>query len=163
HQIGGDALGRDQVRKCDRRDDQLRQAERQRLRDVERKVGAHRAADRDHAVDGVARRELACEICGASRHQRHRGVFVAARCDRSDRGLGGGRHRVLVMCGLVRRIAEHADVHHDRSAAGARDALAHEQQFVGLGVSSTDQKDAGLRDLGHDLRLAGWRRDGDNR
>ncbi len=60
---------RDQGVNATRRDDQLRQAERQGLRDVEREVGAHRAADRDHAIDGIVRRELAREVCGADRHQ----------------------------------------------------------------------------------------------
>ena len=161
HQVGGDALGRDQVRECDRRNDQLRHAERQRLRDVEREIRSHRAADGDDGVDDVGCREVARQIGRAVRHQRHRRILVTAGCNRRDRRLRRRSHGVLVVAGRVGRIAEHADVHHDRYAAGSGDAIAHEQEFVGLGVSGSDQEDSRLCNLGHDLsvarRLAGRR------
>ncbi len=142
HQIGGDPLRRYQMRKGNGRDDEFRHAERQRQGDVEREVGAHRPAERDEAVDFALVIERVGQPRGAQRHQRHRRILVTAADDRFDARIRGPGHGMPVMCRPVWRVAEHADIHHDGDAANGLDALAHEQQLVGLGIAGADHQDS---------------------
>jgi hypothetical protein len=52
---------------------------------------------------------------------------------------------MLVVARRIRRVAEHADIHHDGLAAGLGDAVAHEQELVSLGVSGSDKEDSWMR------------------
>jgi hypothetical protein len=148
HQVGRDALRRQEMGIGDGGDDELRHAERQHGCDIERKVGAERATKRDHAVHRSCIREPAHQRRRAPGHQRHSGVLVAAAGDRLHCGAGGGGDVMLGMARHIGRVAEHADIDQNGNATGLADDLGHKQQFLALGVSGADHQNMGQTGAG---------------
>ncbi len=126
----------------DGRQHHLGQAQRQRVGDVERQVGAHRAAEREQAVDAALGTQLHRQGSGALRHQRHRAVLVATGEHLVERQAGGGSDFAVADLRHHRATAQHADVHHHRLAASLHDVLGQEGDLVALGVGGADDQDA---------------------
>ncbi len=145
--IGGKSIGRDQRREGDGGDDVFRHADRQRERDVERKIRAHGAAKRYHGVEAALGQQRQGQRARALAHQRHGMVLVAGRDDFGDRHAGGGGNVVLGDRNRFVGIAENTDIHGQHGATIALDDLAQEGELFLLGVEGPDDED-GLAAVG---------------
>jgi transposase-like protein len=88
---------------------------------LNRSPSARSRSDDAIGIDDVVCCEVTRQIGCAGSHQRHRRILVTAGRNRCDGRLRRRSYRVFVVADRVRRIAEYADAHHDRSAAGCGD------------------------------------------
>ena len=144
HEIGTDAFGRDEMRVGDRRHDELGNAQREGGGDVEREIGAHRAAERQHPVDAALRAPFAGDCDCAFRHPGHGVILVAAADQLRQRRLRGGGHDLIGDFRVQRSPRQHADVHEDDFAACFLDAIPDERQLGRFCIGRANQKYARL-------------------
>ena len=145
HRHVGDAdIGAD-VAGGERRQHQFRDADRQRPHRRGADRGAAAAAHRDDAVDPPFAVEPRGDHRGAPRHRRHRLAAVVPGAEGGEVGAAGAGDLVGTNAGCEKRLAENADVDHERGDAGRLDPRLEVRELDALGVERADDR--------HDLRV----------